>query len=199
LQNKWEQLDERDLDIVLDHLNTLNDLTPKIRCKSRQGVDPNIIFGLDSQLFLHREDATIDHTHNDEVETVTIYKGLSPPEHHHGHSHSHKEHTIPISSYGHVGHQTQDPAPIDHTQFEAALSLLSKETVWRVKGFLRTAPDRVEILNWAFGRYDFTPAPQDVGLAAGDAIKLTVMGERGEVKRSIRKFVQAIEGGASVI
>jgi hypothetical protein len=30
LQNKWEHVSERQLDIVIDHLNTLNDLTPKV-------------------------------------------------------------------------------------------------------------------------------------------------------------------------
>ncbi|KAK1229088.1 hypothetical protein PQX77_007850 [Marasmius sp. AFHP31] len=49
LINKWEHVSERQLDTVLDHLHTLNDLTPKIRCKGRQ-VDPDLIFGLESQL-----------------------------------------------------------------------------------------------------------------------------------------------------
>src|SRR6185369_5879211 len=51
IKNKWEHVSDRALDFVLDHLNTLNDLTPKIRCKGRSGVDPNLIFGLETSLF----------------------------------------------------------------------------------------------------------------------------------------------------
>jgi hypothetical protein len=34
------------LDVVSDHLNNLNDFTPKI--KGRDGVDPNLLFGLEA-------------------------------------------------------------------------------------------------------------------------------------------------------
>lgn len=76
----------------MDHLHTLNDLTPKVKCKGREGVDPNLIFGLDTKLF---SDPTfvIDGSHNDEVETITIWRGQEPPGHVHsltcGHDHAH--------------------------------------------------------------------------------------------------------------
>src|SRR6266403_4039738 len=49
-QNKWEHISERALDDVLEHLNTLNEYTPKIRC-SGKSVDPALIFSIDSKLF----------------------------------------------------------------------------------------------------------------------------------------------------
>ena len=59
----------------MDHLYTLNDVTPKIKCQGRNGVDPNLIFGLQSKLFLLSDTETeVEH---DEVETVTIVRGDS--------------------------------------------------------------------------------------------------------------------------
>ena len=62
----------------MDHLYTLNDATPKIKCQGRNGVDPNLIFGLQSKLFLlygsEKKESEVDH---DEVETVTILRGDS--------------------------------------------------------------------------------------------------------------------------
>ncbi|OBZ72678.1 hypothetical protein A0H81_07498 [Grifola frondosa] len=76
LINKSEHISERALDILIDHLNTLNDSTPKIRCNGRSGVDPNLILGLDSKLF-SRSESFNDHHHN-EVETVTVYRATHP-------------------------------------------------------------------------------------------------------------------------
>jgi G3E family GTPase len=62
----------------MDHLYTLNDVTPKIKCQDRNGVDPNLIFGLQSKLFLlsdsEKKESEVEH---DEVETVTILGGDS--------------------------------------------------------------------------------------------------------------------------
>ena len=77
---------------------------------------------------------------------------------------------------------------------EQALAGLSKETVWRVKGFVRLAGG-VCILNWAFGRHELTPLR--AGGVDGDDVKLTVMGERGEVKRAARRLAEQL--GASVL
>ncbi len=60
---------------MLDHLYTLNDSTPKIKCDGKAGVDPNLIFGLDSKLFQLEDSGSKmfeDGAHNDEVETLTI-------------------------------------------------------------------------------------------------------------------------------
>ena len=48
-----------------------------------------------------------------------------------------------------------DLVPIQETVLETALGKLSKETVWRVKGFVRTERG-LHILNWAFGRHELS-------------------------------------------
>lgn len=210
-QNKWEHVSERDLDIVYDHLHTLNDLTPKIRCKGRAGVDPSLIFGLDTQLFKDGAESFGDAAHNDEVETVTV--ASAPPEHHH-HEHEHSSETCQCKSAGacrcasdagsckcgaagsppsvnsHEGSTPSviAPKPISEETLTSALGALSRESVWRVKGFVDLQDKGPHILNWAFGRYDLVPTS-----GAGSGVKLTVMGERGEVKRAARKLAAALE------
>ncbi|KZT73484.1 cobW-domain-containing protein [Daedalea quercina L-15889] len=195
LINKWEHVSDRALDILIDHLNTLNDLTPKVRCEGRAGVDPNLIFGLDSKLFL----AEAEHphaNHHDEVETVTVFKGGQAP-HSHDHSHAHEgpcHHSVAPPAQATEQPHAGATDTIDEESLTNALSGLSKETTWRVKGFVRTA-DGIRILNWAFGRFDLSPSSAD-GLRDRSALLLTVMGERGEVKRAARKFAEKL--GASV-
>ena len=180
------------MDLLIDHLNTLNDLTPKLRCEGRNGVDPALIFGLDSKLFLTQESADVNH--HDEVETVTL---STRPVHTHAHSANgdgcscaDHEHNGEEQHPSHGPTEEQGGKALSRIALEAALSRLSKETVWRVKGFVRVDGGDY-ILNWAFGRYDLTPyLPRDG--ASGGAVKLTIMGERGAVKSAARKFAEAV-------
>ncbi|KAI0315186.1 CobW/HypB/UreG, nucleotide-binding domain-containing protein [Amylostereum chailletii] len=186
LQNKWEHISERALDDVLDHLNTLNDLTPKVRCQG-PSVDPSLIFGLDTKLFLSDSDiksiaSTEDHRHHDEVETVTLSKGSRP-------------HPSESESKSRAASQTVEP--IDSETLTAALSSLSKECVYRVKGFV-LLPSGLRILNWAFGRWELVEFNAAGNHSLVDvAVRLTVMGERGEVKRLARKLAERL--GAEVL
>ncbi|SJK99837.1 related to putative GTPases (G3E family) [Armillaria ostoyae] len=183
LINKWEHVSERQLDTVLDHLGTLNDLTPKIRCRGKQGVDPKLIFGLETKLFME-EEAFKDVEHQDEVETVTILRGADlSVYHHHSHCDSHVEEEVAESETSEEG--------ITHEQLQTALDSLSKESVWRVKGFVRFDFHKdVYILNWAFGRHELTMLRGEHKEMS--VIRLTVMGERGEVKRAVRGFAGAL-------
>ncbi|KAF5382108.1 hypothetical protein D9615_004236 [Tricholomella constricta] len=184
LINKWEHVSQRDLDLVLDHLHTLNDLTPKIRCDGRNGVDPNLIFGLETRLFLDKAnhlhtDATP--SHNDEVQTITLYRGSSK-----GRPHSHTDGNCDGCASTAPEQYDQKEESVAREDLISALDTLSKESVWRVKGFVRLKGDGVHILNWAFGRFDLTRLlePPD----AEETIRLTVMGERGEVLRGVRRL-----------
>lgn len=194
LQNKWEHISERALDLVLDHLNTLNDLTPKIKCNKEKGVDPKLIFGVDSQLFLDAKEAIEDTTHNDEVETITIDNGTLEPHIHSGKcDHTHESHSS--KNHEHAGtsgdeKDTHSGDTITTDQLNSALGALSKESVWRVKGFVRLEGG-LFILNWAFGRFALTELA-DGSQEVDGSIRLTVMGERGEVKRASRKFATAL-------
>lgn len=191
-QNKWEGVPERQLDIVFDHLHTLNDLTPKVKASRTTGVDPSLLFGLDSKLF--REPiagATSDHDR--EVQTFTILRGTEvhrrceSEEECGGERHSHPE-AEPD--------KVDDTGGLERSVLLDALGSLSKESIWRVKGFVRLLPEnRVHILNWAFGRYelDFCDA-QD----AFPAIRLTVMGQRGEMKRLVHRFAERLGGDVCV-
>lgn len=202
LQNKWEHISERELDIVLDHLNTLNDLTPKIQCSGRNGVDPDLIFGIDSKVFLEGTEQNMDMTHNDEVETVTVYKGpwKDRPHSHHG------DHEDPGSAhYDHNHHDGVNRAEatggfkdgtvhgtesVERQHLLKVLEGISKESIWRVKGFV-VLEDGLHILNWAFGRFDLTKIDES-RLTGQGSIRFTIMGERGEVKRASKKFAAAL-------
>lgn len=197
IQNKWEHISDRALDILIDHLNTLNDMTPKIRTEGRNGVDPDLIFGLDSKLYLEKGDQPSEH--HDEVETITLFRGLSlvQPEHKHDHtcaeengcSHSRPaEPERPPSTEG-----TGDTAPVSEDLLRTSLAKLSTESVWRVKGFVRTERG-LQILNWAFGRHELTRVEHVDVMSPSDLFKFTVMGERGEVKRAVRKLAEALGG-----
>jgi G3E family GTPase len=182
-QNKWEHISERALDFVLDNIHTLNDLTPKIRCRGRNGVDPNLIFGLESKLFLEKGRNKAVVTHNDEVETVTIFRASTAGRRNsHGHDRTgcdcHTE--VSGSSVNHYLEDVVEHAVIEEEVLINALTFASKETVWRIKGFVRLKGG-VHILNWAFGRYELTvmEGPSD----DEETVRFTVMGERGEVRR----------------
>ena len=164
-KNKWELVSERRLDTVLDHLHTLNDLTPKLKCDGKNGVDPNLIFGFDSKLFLTPEVHYDDH-HSHEVEALTLYKPAS---------------------------LSDDPTLTEETLTEY-LSQLSSEIVWRVKGYINlNSPPGLHVLNWAFGRYEITKFDNlGESRSVGNEILLTIMGERGTVKRAATKFATAI-------
>ncbi|KAF9485260.1 cobW-domain-containing protein [Pholiota conissans] len=188
LINKWEHVSERQLDIVMDHLYTLNDETPKIKCQPPNGVDPALIFGLQSKLFLS-DDESIDTTHHDEVETLTINAhGVIPQ-----HQHLHGVHEHPVSNLNtHLHSESNIPAPpraLAKDKLAAALQLLPKDAIWRVKGFILLDDDEGwHILNWAFGRYALTPTSD----SDGGSIRLTVMGRRGEVRRACAKFASVL-------
>ena len=187
-QNKWEHISIRALDLVVDHLNALNDFTPKINCKDRNGVDPNLIFGVDSKLFLELgAPENKDLSHTDEVETITIYRG--PPK---DQPNGRKSRVAENLGDPHSGrdiearrNEPDDTDIIDTDNLTKALECLSKESVWRVKGFVKLR-EGVHILNWAFGRFDLTKV--EGGMNEMSSVRLTVMGERGEVKRASRKF-----------
>jgi G3E family GTPase len=177
---------------VIDRLNDLNDETPRLRCSGRNGIAPSLIFGLDSKLYLDPS-ATLKYPdHNDEVETVTVTRGF-PIQHtsnHDAHAHTHLP---PTDTSTHISEET---VPLSRDILLKALSLLPKESVWRVKGFVRFANDNeVLILNWAFGRSDFSHLMDaDRALSDEGQIQLTVMGARGEMRPFVRQFAKVVGG-----
>lgn len=200
LLNKWELVSERDLDIVIDHLSTLNDLTPKLRCEGKSGVPPSLLFGLDSKQFLDVPDATakFDNSHHSEVETMTLHRGsadLVPCNHTHDHGHD---------SASDSGSAVGIP-DLTTELLGDVLATLPKDSVYRVKGFVcPSSPSNpgVYVLNWSFGRFELvllTTAPRNPAverMVSGDLF-FTVMGAVGDVKRYGRKLAQQL--GAHVV
>lgn len=179
----------------MDHLHTLNDLTPKVRCDGRNGVDPDLIFGIESTLFLDKNVQIQDPSHVDEVQTLTLYRGstldgLKTHDHHDGHVHEYtQEH--------HSSSESQAlEASIPKGSLVKCLTTIGKESVWRLKGFIRIREEvdveQVYILNWAFGRYELTRSNVSA-LERSCSAKFTVMGERGEVRRAIEPFCRGLE------
>jgi hypothetical protein len=180
------------------------------------------------------DDVTVQQQqHHDEVETVTLLRGVPVlPAHDHDHDHDHVHTTNPNDAHDHdhddhghpPSHQeepkaTHPPPLLDEPTLTAALSQLPKESVYRVKGFIRfpspslpTTPAaaadeswRWRILNWAFGRWEFVRASAPASPGADEneddddrgIIRLTVMGERGEVLRYAERLAKAL--GAAVV
>jgi hypothetical protein len=75
-----------------------------------------------------------------------------------------------------------------------------------VKGIVRLStpmtnlPYLTHILNYAFGRYELTPMSEldDKEEFRGVGLRLTVMGERGEVARRARRLGEALGEGVQV-
>ena len=175
-------MSERELDHTIDHLNTLNELTPKVQCKGRDGVAPNLIFGLDSKLFLGYEQDYATVVHDEEVETVTIRKGPVVDQlHHHYEDVNHSCNTEGVVC------KVNGIGVIEEKVLTNALASLNKETVWRVKGLVRLERG-VHIVNWAFGRYELTKIDEDMP----ETLMLTVMGESGAVKAPAHKLAVAL-------
>lgn len=203
---------ERQLDIVIDHLFTLNEATPKLKTSPKSGaVDASLVFGLDSQLFSasssEAEKASWSSSnHHEEVETVTVrngYQSANISAHAHVHDNNCDHQHTPNTGYA----KYPNPSCLTTASLLQALDGLSKETVYRVKGFVRlkdpesrteekdASKSDIFIVNWAFGRLELTQfdVPHEVApLAETEDILLTVMGERGDVRSKASKFAEGI-------
>jgi G3E family GTPase len=176
----------------MDHLHTLNDLTPKLRCKGREGVSHELIFGLDTKLYslAGEESPKATNTHMDEVETCTLWRGTKP-------THNHNGFTNGDTSCCTLDHSVSQlveasSSTLTRQNLEVSLSALPKESIYRVKGFISLLKDEKPvsfILNWAFGRFDLIPVPNE----NPSDLRLTVMGERGEVKRWAKQLAANLE------
>jgi len=173
----------------MDHLFTLNEHTPKIKCVNRTEVDPSLLFGIDSKLFqLDSLDSAPCQFHNNS------HSHSEADDHHHeqhgGSQHDEVETATILSDA---------PSPLTMDTLESALAALPKDVVYRVKGFIplihplndtKTVGEsdgsgldaQRTILNWAFGRFETTSLAPLISQAAPD-LRLTIMGERGEIQR----------------
>jgi G3E family GTPase len=175
--NKWELVSERRLEDVEDAILAL-EVEPQIpRTKSSKGwVNKDIVFGLDARLAgsveEHKEENEHkhDHDHSSEIEVLTV--------------------TLRSRNGG---------GSVDTEKLAKLLEDPTKDEVYRIKGVLYTStppkssdPEQDAhrkvpegrsryILNWAFGRWVFTPiALLSTSVAGEPELRLTVMTARYE-------------------
>lgn len=159
LLNKHEQVSEQDLDRVIDHVNDLNTDTPKVK-SDLNGVSPDLVFGLDTQLF----SAAYNKTHSlDEM--------VFDPKH--------QENEVDLIQV--IQHTSQvSTSSLSKDQLVAFLQTMPKEDIYRIKGFIRLGDSsRLHILNHAFGRHTLTQVEHEETLkeAQDIQVKITVMGQ----------------------
>jgi hypothetical protein len=120
------------MDTLHDHLSTLNEDTPRIKVSSDSPITPDLVFGLDTQLFSRQGEEGVDWEkiaggsgwHGDEVETKTIWKGGKKP----GKQHDHKDgKECEGCTTGSEEEACGDVEPITRETLETALSKLSFE------------------------------------------------------------------------
>jgi G3E family GTPase len=172
--NKWELVSERRVEEVEDKILDM-DVEPQIpRTKSHKGwVDKEIVFGVDARMVgvvKVEQEHKHDHEHASEIEVLSVT----------------------LKSKGGGG-------SVDIQKLRELLEDPTKDEVYRIKGVLytsttpkssdpeqdahRNAPEgRARwILNWAFGRWTFTPValPETTGTSEPE-LRLTVMTARYE-------------------
>jgi G3E family GTPase len=159
--NKWEDVGERRFDTCLDRVGDLDVQTAWVK-SDRGWVDKDVLLGIDGALVSKAVDAG-------EV------SGDSKEQHHHDHHSEVEVLSVSLTS-------SQESATVDSEALTKLLSSASKEEVYRIKGTVRcstdnpprssdddpssttaepkadgSTPSTTYILNWAFGRWTFTP------------------------------------------
>ena len=149
--NKWELVPERKLEDCEDMILALEVDPPTPRTKSDKGwVDKDIVFGLDAKLSKSIGLEGEEHRHHDHQSEVEVL-------------------SVTLSSPG-------SKPGVDLDSLYKLLKEPSKDEIYRIKGILYSSSSPVSsekqanqapaissrsrsILNWAFGRWTFTPAP----------------------------------------
>lgn len=157
--NKWENCDERRFDDCLDRVGDLEVQTAWV--KSNKGQVPmNLIFGIDGGLAQSITDEPNAHSHD-------------------GHDHAHDDNhqsEVEVLSVELTGPKGSN---INAASLQKLLKSAPKDEVYRIKAVLSSSsalrgsdedqatptppyPECRYILNWAFGRWTFTPVPEVV-------------------------------------
>lgn len=129
LINKHETLDEHKLDLVLDDVFELNPDTPKLKT-DRGHIDPEIVFGLETTLFLTEEsvmeqaDLVPDDHQASEVELIELHTSKT----------------------------------FSKEVIAAILETLPKEAFFRIKGAIRS-DDTPFAVNYAYGAFELPLLP----------------------------------------
>lgn len=206
--NKWEGLSDQRFDICLDRLGDLEVPTPWV--KSDQGrVDKDILLGIDGALL--SKESNVEESH-------LVNGHSSDHDHSQGHSHQSEVEVLSVSlNSTHPDDSISTRETVKLSAFENLLTSASKEEVYRIKGIIRFSaatalansegqrdasiqasnPDpgalQEYILNWAFGRWTFTPCSANQ-FDAGTVARLTFILARYESY----KWKKRLEAGGLV-
>jgi G3E family GTPase len=193
--NKWEGCGERRFDEVLDRLGDLE--VDVAWVKSDKGwVDVGVVFGVDGGLARGL------------VEEADL-EGKGKCEHgvECGHEHGKEHHQSEVEVLS-VELKGEPGAAVDASKLMAFLKSTPKDEVYRIKAVLTTSgtvknseedvsvqassqPRNRYILNWAFGRWAFTPMGQDVAEHASSSesiLRLTMILARYESTKWKKKL-----------
>ena len=199
--NKWELVDERKFEDALDRLGDLDVQVAWV--KSQKGwVDVEVVMGIDGAMVRAQglrgaveinEEHGHDHDH--------IHQDNS----HHDH---HQEEVEVLSVVLHNADTSKSPQGVVLESFEDLLLGAPKDEVYRIKGLVLSSkppPDStgdrkpsiavdsegqsLYVLNWAFGRWTYTPLPGTAFKAMEQAsARLTFILSRGESSKWIRRL-----------
>ncbi|KAL2258377.1 hypothetical protein VTK26DRAFT_8335, partial [Humicola hyalothermophila] len=171
--NKWEGCGERRFDEVLDRLGDLEVDVPWVK-SDRGWVDANVVFGIDGGLARGLVD-------DKGLEADGGCKGGEHCAHEHKHDgpvgKEHHQSEVEVLSVGLKGGGDKDGAAVDAEKLMAFLRNTPKDEVYRIKAVLTVSatvtnsdedlsvpphPKNRYILNWAFGRWTFTPVGESI-------------------------------------
>ncbi|KAI0491201.1 CobW/HypB/UreG, nucleotide-binding domain-containing protein [Xylaria cf. heliscus] len=215
--NKWEACGEDRFDEVRDRVGDLE--VDVAWVKSDKGRVPvGVIFGIDGGL---AHTLTEDHL-------ATIQNGNHDHSHGHSHDHSHDHsHEENGHSHSHqsevevlsVSLQGPKAAVVNGPKLMTLLKTAQKDEIYRIKSVLTTSPTEVSnsdkndtistlpsdpsaptryILNWAFGRWTFTPVEKTVGehdSSDGILLRMTIILARYEST----KWKKKLEAGGLLV
>ena len=164
--NKWENVSERKYEDCLDRVGDLDLQVANV--KSDKGrVNQDLLLGLDSALAKKLSSNTDTHVMNEHV-------------HEHDPNHQSEVEVLSIT----LSSMTQSPLGVDRDALQRLLSTAPKDEIYRIKAILSASqlPSSSEntthenfaasnnldryILNWAFGRWTFTPLKSALPAAA---------------------------------
>ena len=140
---------------------TLNPDTPMIKVP-QQGISPGVVFGIDTALFSLSTQSTDQSRWNELIDT------------------KHHENEVDLVL-------VKSNISISRSEFELLLNGLDKEYFYRVKGFVMFDATKCVIVNWAFGRVEWTEIEQPVEYT----VRLTIMG--ANLKRFLGPFQTMFE------
>lgn len=149
--NKCELVSERELDVVMDHINELNTDTPKVFSHNRT-IHPDLVLGLGTKLF-------------STAQSALLHSPAEGDQEHHSREVDIMQLRVPRAELRHI----------NQAQLRGFLEALPKEDFYRIKGMVRLEDDELHLLNYAFGRYDLVSLPQYCN--DDQTLELTFMGQ----------------------